>query len=245
MLRAGRERSGSIRSSATPRDALSTTNSSPVRRAASAGRAPPGRRAVSSRSPSARGIRARAPARTPPRPRAGPGSSSTSAARDLRDGAPADPAPSSRIVPATNTSRRPPRSARGGGDRGAERRRIGVVAVVEDREPARSGSARPGRPAARTARAPGRRRAVESERLRPPPTPAWRSRPGAAPGPPSVNALSADGEHRPGVGPELDPVGHQVGALRAPRSARAGRAAGRPRRARRLGADDRERRRPR
>src|SRR5690606_128384 len=103
-------RYGSIRSSATPRDALSTTSSFPPSRLARIGPSATGSGAVRSRSPSSAACGASAGANSPTTARRA-GLSCTRWAATPPGRAGACP-PGSRIVPATKTSRRPWRMAR-------------------------------------------------------------------------------------------------------------------------------------
>src|SRR5690606_7504287 len=103
-------RYGSIRSSATPRDALSTTSSFPSSRLARIGPSATGSGAVRSRSPSSAACGASAGTNSPTTARrSGLSCTSWAAAPSCRAAA---CSPSSRIVPATKTSRRPWRMAR-------------------------------------------------------------------------------------------------------------------------------------
>ena len=219
---------GSIRSSATPRDALSTTISSP--REPRGQQRPQRERIRGGDQAVAQPARhtARAPERSRrPRPSRS-GSSSTSAAATSAWSA-AESAPSSRMVPATNTSRRLRRSARAVAIAARKRLRVGVVAVVEDGEPALPRAARPGRRGSRScSERPRRGLAIEAQRLD------HRPHPGRVVGlvqaargqreascPPNVMTGRA-------VRSELDPVGDEVGALERRRSEPPGPAAARP-----------------
>ena len=174
-----------------------------------------GSAAVTSRSPSRPACGASAGTNSPTAPSRS-GSSATSARRDLARGAPCDSVaqlphgPGDEDEPAVAAER--PRRR----DRRAEALRVGVVAVVEDRETALLEQLAPARrdgELLQRVRQPRRGRAPAP---RPRPRPASRCRPGAAHATASVNVVAAEGEHRPGVGTELDAVGHQVGAHGAP-----------------------------
>ena len=203
---------GSIRSSATPRDALSTTTSSPRSRAPGSGRGRPDRPRSAAAHPRLSACGASAGTNSPTAASTS-GASATSSRAMLRvelgggrtqlahrAGDEHEPAPA------------PERRRRGDG--GAERLRIGVVAVVQDREPAGleqlASASWKHEPFERVAH----RRAVEIERL------------GDGPDPHRVVGLMqpssaererdlAEGEPRARVRTQLDPVGNQVGAAKA------------------------------
>ena len=170
---AGRD-TGIIRSSATPRDAFSTTSSLPPSRGASAAPSDGTSAAVTSRSPSAARYGSSGGDEIAHGAASRSGSSRHQAAATVR----VQRAPCGSQLPhGAGDEHQPAPGAHGPGrgDGGAEGLRIGVVAVVEDGEPPRLPSARPGHRESPTApaRAPAARGRAPAARTTPRPASRW------------------------------------------------------------------------